>query len=66
ASAAAVGACNVEAADAISGVPSWEAVLARLAVGWAQHDTRIRLRGWGWDVDRRLWIGPGDRGGLIA
>jgi len=65
-SAAAVGACNVEAADAISGVLSWEAVQARLAAGWAQHNTRIRLRGWGWDVDRRLWIGPGDRGGLIA
>ena len=65
-SAAAVGASNVEAADAISGVPSWETVQARLAAGWAQHDTLIRLRGWGWDVDRRLWIGPGDRGGLIA
>jgi sugar/nucleoside kinase (ribokinase family) len=65
-SSAAVGASNVEAADATSGIPSWEAVQARLAAGWAQHDTRIRLRGWGWDVDRRLWIGPGDRGGLIA
>ncbi len=64
--ATAVGACNVEAADAVSGVPAWTAVQARLQAGWAQVPTRLRLRGWGWDPDRRLWIGPRDRGGLLA
>jgi sugar/nucleoside kinase (ribokinase family) len=33
--AAAVGACNVEAADALSGVRSYEATLERLHAGWA-------------------------------
>ena len=32
--AAAVGACNVEAADAVSGVRSWEETLARIDAGW--------------------------------
>lgn len=65
-SAVAVGACNVEAADAVSGVPTWSEVQHRLAAGWAQRSTQVRLRGWGWNVDRKLWIGPHDRGGLIA
>lgn len=64
--AVAVGACNIEAADAVSGVPAWEDVQQRIAAGWAQVPTGLRLRGWGWDVGRRLWIGPWDRGGLIA
>ncbi len=32
--ACAVAACNIEAADATSGVQSWEATAARLAAGW--------------------------------
>jgi sugar/nucleoside kinase (ribokinase family) len=32
--AAAVGACNVEAADALSGVRSWEETVARIDAGW--------------------------------
>ena len=39
--ACAVGACNVEAADASSGIPSWEAVQARLEGGWATHESRF-------------------------
>jgi sugar/nucleoside kinase (ribokinase family) len=38
--AAAVGACNVEAADALSGVRGWEETLARLDAGWEQIGTR--------------------------
>ncbi|MGC9350046.1 MAG: carbohydrate kinase family protein [Anaerolineae bacterium] len=64
--AVAAGAFNVEAADAISGVPSWESMWQRVDAGWEQIPTRFRLRGWGWDVERKLWIGPWDRGGLIA
>ena len=33
--AAAVGACNVEAADAVGGVRGWEETLARLDAGWS-------------------------------
>lgn len=65
-SAAAVGACNVEAADAVSGVPPWDEVQQRIAAGWEQIPTRLHLRGWGQETERGLWIGPGDRGGLIA
>ncbi|MCS6836501.1 MAG: PfkB family carbohydrate kinase [Anaerolineae bacterium] len=39
--AAAVGACNVEAADATSGVLSYEATCARLAAGWPLSDERL-------------------------
>jgi sugar/nucleoside kinase (ribokinase family) len=35
--AAAVGACNVEAADATSGVRSWDETLRRIALGWPQR-----------------------------
>ena len=35
--ACAVAACNIEAADATSGVRSWEATEARLAAGWARR-----------------------------
>lgn len=65
-SAVAVGACNVEAADAVSGVPAWETVQSRIAAGWDKVPTRLRLQRWGWEVDRQLWIGPADRGGTLA
>lgn len=64
--AVAAGSSNVEAADALSGVPSWEALWARIDGGWEPIPTRIRLRGWGWDKTERLWIGAWDRGGLLA
>lgn len=62
-SAVAVAACSVEAADAVNGVPGWEAVQRRLQNGWEQLPTTLKLRGWGWDVGQRLWIGPRDQGG---
>ncbi len=64
--AVAVGACNVEAADAVSGVPSWKAVQQRIKAGWDQLPVTLKLAGWGWDVGQRLWIGPQDRGGQWA
>jgi sugar/nucleoside kinase (ribokinase family) len=39
--ACAVGACNVEAADATSGVRTWEATQTRLASGWQAKDIRL-------------------------
>jgi sugar/nucleoside kinase (ribokinase family) len=65
-SASAVGASNVEAADAVSGVPPWADVQQRIAAGWDQIPTRLHLRGWGQETERGLWVGPRDRGGLIA
>jgi sugar/nucleoside kinase (ribokinase family) len=39
--ACAVGACNVEAADATSGVRTWEDTLARFEAGWAARKERL-------------------------
>jgi len=59
-SAVAVGACNVEAADATSGVRPWEETQGRIASGWARRDARIDALGWRWDGDRGVWRGPHD------
>mgnify|MGYP001821819597 CR=1 FL=1 len=50
----AVGACNVEAVDAISGVRSWPDTLSRLDSGWNQVD--LALPGWTYDENTRLWF----------
>jgi sugar/nucleoside kinase (ribokinase family) len=39
--AAAVGACNVEAADALSGVRTWEETVDRVQSGWPQHPLEL-------------------------
>jgi sugar/nucleoside kinase (ribokinase family) len=59
--AVAVGACNVEAADALSGVPGWETVQSRLALGWERLKLPCAMPGWRWESDRQLWTGPRDR-----
>jgi sugar/nucleoside kinase (ribokinase family) len=64
--AVAVGACNVEAADAVSGVPSWKAVQQRIKAGWEQLPFMLNLSGWGWNVGQKLWLGPQDHGGQWA
>jgi len=61
-SAAAVGACNVEAADATSGVRSWQETQARLAAPWERLDAGIASGGWRPDAGRGLWRGPRDLG----
>jgi len=59
--AAAVGACNVEAADAISGLRSWEETLARVEAGWPRHQLNFdEVPGWRFDPSRQLWLGPND------
>jgi sugar/nucleoside kinase (ribokinase family) len=60
-SAVAVGACNVEAADALSGVRSWAETQARIRSGWPRLPLTVDVPGWRWDADRALWIGPFDR-----
>jgi len=59
-SAVAVRACNVEAADATSGVRSWEETQRRVAAGWERLDARVNAEGWRWDAAAGLYRGPMD------
>ncbi len=59
--ACAVGACNVEAADALSGIRTWEETQARLAAGWPRQGLRLEGPGWRHDPISGLWHGPRDR-----
>ena len=43
--AVAVGACNVEAVDALSGIRSWETTLPRVAAGWEQQRLNLNCPG---------------------
>jgi len=56
--ACAVGACNVTAMDALSGVRSWEETRRRVADGWAPNPMVIRGNGWETLVAQTLWAGP--------
>jgi sugar/nucleoside kinase (ribokinase family) len=58
--AAAVGACNVEAADAVSGIRSWEETVARVETGWPRQKMDFDEPGWSFDQSRQLWVGPND------
>jgi sugar/nucleoside kinase (ribokinase family) len=57
--AVAVGACNVEAADALSGIRSWDETLRRVAGGWARHALTLDAPGWHFDEGRQMWVGEG-------
>jgi sugar/nucleoside kinase (ribokinase family) len=59
--AVALGACNVEQADAVSGVPTWEAVQKRIASGWRRRLTELPLPGWKWSPSGTIAHGPNDR-----
>jgi sugar/nucleoside kinase (ribokinase family) len=56
--AVAVGACNTEAADALSGVRSWQETWRRVNRGWARHALRLDGPGWHFDDGAQLWVGP--------
>ncbi len=62
--AVAVGACNVEAADALSGIRSWEETRQRIASGWARLVLPLDADGWRFDEPQQLWVGPHNQGGL--
>jgi sugar/nucleoside kinase (ribokinase family) len=59
-SAVAVGACNVEQADATSGIPTWPAVQQRIRSDWTRRPVAVSLPGWRWDETHRVWCGPDD------
>jgi sugar/nucleoside kinase (ribokinase family) len=53
--AAAVGACNVESADALSGVRTWEETVRRVHDGWARRDLKPEAPGWSFDDRHQIW-----------
>lgn len=59
-SAVAVGACNVEAPDATSGVRPWDETQRRIAAGWERRDAHLPADRWRWDEAAGLFHGPAD------
>lgn len=57
-SAVGAGACNVERADAVSGIPGWDALQQRIDDGWAQRAPTMALPGWQRLAGTGLWSGP--------
>lgn len=53
--AVAVGACNVEAADALSGLRSWDETMARIQAGWVRHPMPCPGPAWTFDSENGLW-----------
>jgi len=53
--AVAVGACNVERADATSGIPTWSVVEERIHAGWARREPSLSLKGWHWEAEKQVW-----------
>ncbi|MEJ2289645.1 MAG: PfkB family carbohydrate kinase, partial [Deinococcales bacterium] len=64
--ATAVGAHCVEAPDASSGLPGWEACRRRLDAGWPRNPLQLGAPGWRRQAGGDLWAGPHDRGGRSA
>ncbi len=60
-SAVAVGACNVEASDALGGLCSWEATLNRVNAGWQHLPLELHSPSWSWSSGEGLWRGPAFR-----
>jgi sugar/nucleoside kinase (ribokinase family) len=56
--ATAVGACNVEAADGVSGIRPWQETVDRVAAGWSRRELDLDAPGWQFDQNRQLWVGP--------
>ena len=56
--ATAVGACNVEKADALSGIRTWEETSKRLAGGWERQPLVLDAPDWLFDSSCGLWRGP--------
>jgi sugar/nucleoside kinase (ribokinase family) len=56
--AVAVGACNVETADAVSGIRPWDETWRRVQDGWARRPHSLDASGWHFDELHHLWVGP--------
>ena len=53
--AVATGACNVEAADALSGLRSWDETIRRIHSGWERLPLILDDPAWEWDEINQLW-----------
>lgn len=53
-----VGACNVEALDALSGLRTWDETRERIARDWTRNTLRLHAPGWTFDKAHRHWVGP--------
>jgi len=53
--ACAVGACSVEAADALGGIRTWPETAARIEAGWPRLSVGVELSGWQWDEPNGVW-----------
>ncbi len=58
--ACAAGACNVEAADALGGLRSWDETWARLRAGWPNAPLDLADSDWHFQSAQQLWFGPAD------
>jgi sugar/nucleoside kinase (ribokinase family) len=56
--AVAVGACNVEAPDALSGLRPWDETIQRVASGWMRQPLDLTSAGWIPDPGSGLWLSP--------
>jgi sugar/nucleoside kinase (ribokinase family) len=52
----AVGACNVEAADALSGLLPWDEVLNRISDGWEKHQMLNHSLEGTWNSEHQVWM----------
>jgi len=59
--ATAVGACNVEKADATSGIVSWREVQQRIINSPQRLPVAVLLEEWSWDESANIWRSPRDR-----
>ena len=50
-----VGACNVEAADALSGLRKWDVTLDRIRAGWGRLPLHLEDPAWSWNQADQLW-----------
>ncbi|MGQ9584623.1 MAG: carbohydrate kinase family protein [Anaerolineae bacterium] len=62
--AVAVGACNVEAADALGGLRSWDETWQRVRSGWARRELVLDAPGWVLTGRHQLWAGPCETSGV--
>ncbi len=59
--AVAVGACNVEAIDALEGLRSWDETMARVRGGWRRRELAVDSSEWTFDVEHEVWRRHADR-----
>jgi len=58
------GACCAERPDAVSGVPAWQRLQARIHDGWRKRPVGAWGTGWQWDPTYRVAFGPRDGRGV--